>query len=82
MIHYPNTPIDYRYIRGKLSSINRVPPAAMPIATKYEPLFNDRPVRHEDGTFSEYSDLKDDQIKALRDELNNAGFAWSTKVLA
>lgn len=82
MIRNLHALIEFRYIRGELSSINRVPAAAMPIVMKYEPLFNDRPVRYEDGTFSEYSDLKDDQIRLLKDELTFARFAWSTRVLA
>lgn len=76
------TPIEFRFAKGQLSSINRVPGIAIAIVKKYEPLFGGDSVQHDDGTWSEYSDLKPGEIKSLQDELAASGFQWATKVLA
>jgi hypothetical protein len=76
-----NQPIQFRFIGNKLSSISRVPTSALPIVTKYEPLFRSRPVKHDDGTWSEYSDLKQDRINQLKLSLESAGFTCVNKTV-
>ena len=76
------TPIEFRYISGALSSISRVPTAALGIVANYDTTFCCRPVYHDDETWSEFSDLDSVNIKCLQNELAESGYQWTTKFLA
>jgi hypothetical protein len=76
-------PIEFHYFFGKLGRIHRVPPEAMGIVGKHYPEFHKRlsPELNDDGTRSDFTELQADRIKALQDELTNAGFPWLTRAI-